>query len=125
MEREFIRAYDEPEDEYVPVKFINLTPHEIVVRVRNMKKTFGPSGTIARVETSQERVGWIDGIELVETIYGEVTGVPEPQENTVYITSSLVASRLPERRDVVAPDTGPTAIRENGQIVAVTRFQKP
>lgn len=125
MEREFIKAYDEPEDAYVPTKFVNLTPHEIVVSTRNIKKTIGPSGQIARVETSQEHVDWLDGIELVKTVYGDVTGVPEPEENVVYIVSSLVASRLPEREDVVAPDTGPTAIRENGQIVAVTRFQKP
>jgi len=125
MEREFIKAYDEPEDAYVPTKFVNLTPHEIVVSTRNIKKTIGPSGQIARVETSQQHETWLDGIELVRTVYGDVIGVPEPEDGVVYIVSSLVASRLPERVDVVAPDTGPTAIRENGQIVAVTRFQKP
>ncbi|RLI11543.1 hypothetical protein DRO33_03915 [Candidatus Bathyarchaeota archaeon] len=47
----------------------------------------------------------------------------EPLE--VYVVSSLVAQAVKGRKDVVAPDTGPTAIRnEQGQIVAVTRFQR-
>jgi len=35
----------------------------------------------------------------------------------------LVAQHV-RRPDVLAPDTGPTAIREGGQIVAVTRLQR-
>lgn len=111
-------------------KIVNLTGHDIVVLTEGEKITFPASG-IARVETSQDEIGQVlnglttKGISLMKTFYGKVTGLPEPEPNTIFIVSSLVASRVPEREDVVAPDTGPTAIRENGQIVAVTRFQKP
>lgn len=42
-----------------------------------------------------------------------------------FSVSSLVAQAVVGREDVVAPDTGPTAIRdEAGRIVAVRRFQQ-
>ena len=53
----------------------------------------------------------------------EVCEYQEPK--AIYIVSSLVAQAVAGRNDVVAPDAGPTAIRnEQGQIVAVTRFQR-
>ncbi|RME25645.1 MAG: hypothetical protein D6800_07370, partial [Candidatus Zixiibacteriota bacterium] len=54
---------------------------------------------------------------------GDVEGLPDPQDGTVYLVSSMVLSAVRGRRDVVAPDTGPTAIRdETGRITAVTRL---
>lgn len=107
------------------LELVNLTPHEIVLRTDQGDIKIAPNAPAARCAVEQETIGMINGIPLVKTVYGTVTGVPDPQKDVIFITSSLVASRLPERSDVVAPDTGPTAVRENGQIVAVTRFQKP
>ena len=106
-------------------KLVNLTPHDIVVRKADGDLMVPPSGLVARVTTSQEVVGDIDGVPIVRTIFGEVQGLPDPELDTVYIVSSLVLGALKgSRSDVVSPDTGPTAIRnEAGQIVAVTRFQ--
>ena len=56
-------------------------------------------------------------------LYGEVEGLPEPQPGVLYIVSMLVAQRV-MRADVVSPDSGPTAIRENGQIVAVRALNR-
>lgn len=107
-------------------EFVNLTPHEIVVRVGDKEIRIKPSGNIARCEVKQREWAYANGIPVVKTEYGEITGLPQKTGNHIYITSSLVASRVPEREDVVSPDTGPTAIRnEAGQIIAVTRFQKP
>jgi len=108
-------------------KFINLTSHAISVK-KNDGSTFTvePSGIIARVSTHEQVIGELDGVPLVTRKFGEVENLPEPTEGTIYIVSSLVLSALNGREDVVAPDTGATAIRnEDGHIVAVTRFVAP
>lgn len=107
------------------MKVVNLVKHEVVVRRPDGDRIYQPSGIEARVASSQEVVGDLDGSPIARTIFGEVQGLPDPQPDTIYIVSSLVLGALRgSRPDVVAPDTGPTAIRNNnGQIVAVTRFQ--
>jgi hypothetical protein len=53
-----------------------------------------------------------------------VDGIPATAEGVTYIVSGMVLDALAGSRlaDVVAPDTGADAIRENGQIVAVRGF---
>jgi hypothetical protein len=110
------------------MKMVNLTPHAICVRVGDKELQFPPSGQIARVAASAEPCAdvVIDGVEVpsVATRYGDVEGLPEPAEGTMYIVSALVLGRVTGRSDVVAPDTGPTAIREAGQVKAVVRFTR-
>ena len=109
--------------------FINLTPHAISVRKENGSTfTVEPSGIVARVATHEQKIGELDGVPLMKRSFGEVENLPEVKEGTIYIVSSLVlpAAAAAGRTDVVAPDTGATAIRdENGHIVAVTRFVAP
>jgi len=86
-----------------------------------------PSGQVARVSATAQQVGTItiDGFDfpVVKTVFGEVTGLPEPQEDTVYIVSTLVLSAVQGRKDVVAPNTG-AAIRDSeGRVVGVPGFQ--
>ncbi|GIW55362.1 MAG: hypothetical protein KatS3mg082_1766 [Nitrospiraceae bacterium] len=106
------------------MKFVNLTPHEVRVADQDgtVFLTIPPSGQVARVATTSVMVGEVDGIPIYRTALGDVTGLPEPQEGVTYVVSTLVA-QVVSRPDVVAPDTGPTAIRENGQVVAIRRFQ--
>lgn len=103
---------------------INLTPHPIVIRCQDgTETTIPPSGTVARVSTTDEVVGTcpVTGAPIVRRVFGEVIGLPE--EGVPCLVSSLVLSAVPGREGVYAPDTGPTAIRnESGQIVAVTRL---
>ena len=106
------------------VKFINLTPHTINIKTPDGVIAVEPSGDIARVATQEEVVASVDGIPLVKRGFGDVEGIPAPQEGTIYIVSALVASAT-SRPDVVAPDTGPTAVRnEKGHIEYVTRLIK-
>ena len=104
------------------MELINLTPHSVVVEGLG---TF-ESGGLARVATTQKVVGNVNGIEIVETVQGEVEGLLEIEEGKMYIVSGMVLSALKgSRTDVIAPDTGSTAIRnEKGQIIAVTRFTR-
>lgn len=106
--------------------FINLTPHALtVIAADGGEHVFEPSGQLARVGSSQEMLPQIGGFTVAKTVWGMVTGVPAPQEGTVYIVSAIVLGHCTDRPDVVGPDTGPTAIRnEKGHIVAVRGFVK-
>lgn len=109
------------------MNLVNLTPHPIIIRPEGGDEMIiPPSGVVARVATTACVVAEIGGIPIVATRYGAVEGLPEPAPETLYITSSLVAQAAASegRVDVVAPDTGPTAVRdEEGRIVAVRRLQ--
>jgi len=127
-----------------PMKFVNLTPHEVVVEADGVRCSF-PSEGNARVIVKQSPYKQVcvdesftiqggDGrtmanIPLFLNLYGAVEGLPDPQPKTLYIVSLMVINALraesPDgviRGDVVSPDSGPTAIREDGKIVAVRGF---
>ena len=110
------------------VKFVNLTPHKVVLRTPKGEDIIvPPSGTIARVSTHEQKAGELAGVPLIKRSFGEGENLPERKDDTIYIVSSLVLSAVPaDRTDVVAPDTGATAIRNSdGQIEAVTRLVLP
>ena len=105
---------------------LNLTPHAITLALPyGGSVTIPPSGRLARV-TSQEVVvgevvvGAMQGAPIIKRQFGAVEGLPD--DGTPCLVSALVLSACPGRAGVYAPDTGPTAIRENGQVVAVTRL---
>jgi hypothetical protein len=68
----------------------------------------------------------LDDVPVVVRQWGGAAGLLEPKEDTVYIVSGMVRQAMgANRRDVVAPATGPMdgAIRDNqGNIVAVTKW---
>lgn len=101
---------------------LNLTPHPIVIRTEDGSETvLPPSGRVARVTTTEEVVGSINGVPVVRRTFGAVEGLPE--DDTPCVVSALVLSAVPGRPNTYAPDTGPTAVRdERGQIQAVTRL---
>jgi hypothetical protein len=107
---------------------INLTPHtiNIVGADGTVAKVYPPSGQQARVSSRAEVVGAVDGVPIVRTVFGELSGLPEPQEGTLFIVSSVVAQAVAGRDDVVAPDTGPESVVRDaeGKIIGVRRFQK-
>jgi hypothetical protein len=102
---------------------INLTPHAVTIRVGDCDVVIPPSGRVARV-TSQEVPGdpiW--NVPTVRRVWGGVEGLPGPAPGILYLVSSLVLEHVHGRDDVLAPDTGPTAVRDAaGQIVAVRRL---
>jgi hypothetical protein len=112
-------------------KFINLTNHSLNIHgdQNNTILTIPPHGVVARVTPSQTTVDTINGIDIVRTVFGTVEGLPAPEQNTVYIVSTLVLQALRDsgihRDDVVAPDTSPASAVRNGdgQIIGVRRFQ--
>jgi hypothetical protein len=106
----------------IGMKFVNLTPHDISV------EGFGvipASGAVARVTVAQRDIGTRGGVRLRQSVKGLVEGIPAPQDETTYVVSGMVLDALNGARvaDVVAPDTGADALRnEKGHIVAVRGF---
>lgn len=88
------------------MKIMNLTPHAItfVSEDGNILLKVEPSGQLARVAANTETVGECCGIPVTKTVYGTVEGLPEAQDGTVYVVSSLVAGRVPDRDDVFIPN---------------------
>lgn len=96
---------------------INLTPHAInFLREDNsVLATVEPSGTIARASQTRDRVSEVNGIPVNQCSYGSVTGLPDPQPETIYLVSALTAQACRNRSDVFIVDD---AVRnESGQII--------
>jgi len=105
------------------MKLVNLTPHAINIADAegNIIRTIPPTSPPARATSRPVAKGEIDGIPFVETLFGEVENLPDPQPDTYLIVSLVViAAAAPERDDLVRPDTGPTCVRDGeGKIIAV------
>lgn len=97
------------------MNIINMTPHDITIVRPDNNIVIPASGRLARVSSRTETVGEIDGIPVTTTVFGEVEGLPAPKDGVVYVVSSLVAGRVPERSDVFVPNE---SVRdESGRIV--------
>ena len=93
------------------MQFVNLTPHAIHLP----GLTVEPSGAVARCKESTIVVGHFGGVDLTVKEYGQVEGLPEPKENTMYIVSMLVRLGCPDRRDIASP--GDLVRDDKGQII--------
>lgn len=129
-------------------RIVNLTPHAITIVSTSGEVEILPEPTPARVSSAPGKqlqstgCGCDAGCDacggefsvpltaggaalMAAPTWGEVEGLPEPQEGTIYVVSSLVAARCAGRRDVFSPGTGPNdgCVRdEKGRIVGVTRL---
>lgn len=107
-------------------RIVNLTPHAIsVIHTDGTTHTFEPSGTVARVTTTQTALESVSGFAVNQTVWGAVENLPEPTPGVVFLVSGMVLGQCLDRPDVVGPDSGPSAVRnEKGHIVAVRGFVK-
>lgn len=98
--------------------FVNLTPHDLKL---NDGTVIPASGTVARVAANFSD---FDQNGVCHQQFGDVQGLPAPQDGTLYVVSALVLTAVKDQRpDVVAPATGhPQCIRDNGMIVSVPGF---
>lgn len=100
------------------MEFRNYTPHTISLN----NGTQFPSEGLARVANTFTE--FVEGI--CEVHFGDIQGLPEPQEGVLYIVSALVlsAAKAAGRTDCVAPATGhPDCIRDaKGFILSVPGF---
>lgn len=89
------------------MNLVNITPHAIVIRVGTQHVTVPPSGQVARVATQTIPTGVVEfgGIEIptYRQVAGDVTGLPDPQDDTIFVVSSMVRLASPGRPDVASP----------------------
>lgn len=130
-------------------RVVNLTPHNInFVKPFNVEigrdkigtpeyiteertYTLPPSGQVARCKVDREKIdsvwtedidGWDITLPITKSKFGEVEGLPEPQEGMIYIVSNLVAQAVPHREDVFFPDD---LVRDaNGNIIGCRALGK-
>ncbi|MBY9080972.1 hypothetical protein KIH86_02920 [Paenibacillus sp. HN-1] len=111
-------------------RFVNLTPHALNLYDAErtlVVLTVPAEDQMVRVSQQYVQVPAVGGHPVVRSTYGAVVGLPEPQYNTYYIVSLLVAQALADsgihRTDILVPDTGAGAVRnESGGIIGTTRF---
>ena len=104
------------------MKIVNLTPHELNLMPQGPDGpvvTIPPSGQVARCQVNRVQIYTVtvDGISVPvnKTQFGTVSGLPDPQPDTIYVVSTLVAQAVPDRRDVFIVDD---AVRDNqGRII--------
>ena len=102
----------------------NLTPHSINFQNKAGEVIEIPaSGTVARLPMKSVVLESDLPFEVRTTEYGDVEGIPAVGEGP-FIVSALVLGKLGSeyRGQAFAPDTGPTAVRENGLVKYVTGF---
>ena len=121
--------------------FVNLTPHPISLANKDGEVfcDIPPSGDVARVKVTVEKTFSVVTlpIPVVKNTYGDIENLPlretckSPsmelaEKAPIYIVSALVLNALrlnSDRKDVIAPDTGPSCVRDSdGRIIAVTQF---
>lgn len=90
------------------MKIVNLTPHSINFVNEGGEEILEvkPSGSLARVTSRTVTVEGETycGIPVTKTVYGEVEGLPDPEDGTIFVVSGIVAQRVPDRRDVFIPN---------------------
>jgi len=97
-------------------EIINMTPHPIIIvgeegqEVKRFEK-----GNQIRLTSRTEPEGYIAGIPISHTVFGEPEGLPEYKKGTFYIVSQLVKSALPYRKDLLVP--AEVVRDENGNII--------
>jgi hypothetical protein len=88
-------------------RLVNLTPHTIHLLTANGSPIAEIPATPqpARCAEHTTRTGWLQvnhhPVPLLQTAYGAVTGLPEPQPDTWYLVSRPVADATPERDDLL------------------------
>lgn len=105
--------------------FINLTPHDVVLRLGGTDYVFPASGHLARVKAEEKIIGNLHGVPVTQHRYSDIEFPEDLVRGKVAIVSSMFldAAPLDLTFTCVSPDTGKTCIREDGRVVAVTRFR--
>lgn len=89
------------------LKVYNLTPHDLNIIDSDGNVTVIPkSGAVARVGTTEVLVGRLGQIEVVQRHFGDVDwgfDMPQMKKDTAYVVSSLVASAVGDRHDILVP----------------------
>lgn len=108
---------------FMTTNIINLTTHEIVIKVNDDSIVIKPHGTVCRVQEETKTVSYIDGIPVRVSRPTAVEGLPPRKDGTVYFCSGMAAAAAWSlgRADVVCPSTNEEDLirNEKGHVVAI------
>ena len=108
------------------IKVVNCTPHDVNLITEKGNITFPRSGIIPRLTEQQVKINSINSngieIDIMKKSFLEPEGLPEPQENTIFIVSALVAGAIKNRDDLLIPND--TVRDEQGRIVGCRSLAK-
>lgn len=105
----------------------NFTPHPIILLSDGGEEIARfPSEGIARCTARQIPDGTVTiagkSVPIVRTDFGEVTGLPVPEADTLLIVSRVVLSAVSDRNDLIVPDG---IVRDDsGRIIGCTSFSR-
>ena len=91
------------------MKLVNLTPHSVTITTAGGRSLEVPaSGQVARVAAEATEAGEIwagrcNPVPLITQTFGEVVGLPAPEEGKFFIVSALVRAACPDRYDIGSP----------------------
>lgn len=87
------------------ITFVNLTPHSLDILLDDGEQLHIPhdkNDPYVRSVQSNTPTRKVGRVQLYKSTFGEIEGLPEPAENTIYIVSAIIAERI-RREDVIAP----------------------
>ncbi len=106
-------------------KLVNLTPHDINILGEDgeILETLPFDELPARCRVERHLIGGIGNYPLYESVFGDVGNLFNPEENTLYVVSRIVAEAMKgERTDLIIPED---IVRdETGQILGCRGFAK-
>lgn len=113
------------------MKLINLTGRKLDIYNKEGKEIIVsiPSDGTATVQVSRTECGKVGDFALHRTKYGEIEGLPEPENGTIYIVNFFVLNALRyhnmDRSDCVSPDTAAQSVIRNeyGHVIGIRGFQ--
>ena len=73
------------------MNILNYTPHDIHM-IKGDETITIPSSGLARCQEIKNKVGEVNGFPVYAVSFGEVTGLPEPQPDTIIVVSQLTAN---------------------------------
>lgn len=99
--------------------FKNYTPHTI-----NIVGHFSidPELQPARCHVESHFAGTHQGVPLVKSTFGRVSGLPDPEPGVLLIVSMVVRSACPDRIDLVSP--GDLERDEEGRVIGCKNLVK-
>jgi hypothetical protein len=101
-----------------------MTPHKIVVLnpTTNQATTYPKSGTVARAHVERQLDDkTIDGNSITNIVVTKVN-IPQPTEGIYYIVSMQTKNQLPNRPDLLVPDSINATRGIDGKVTSVPGF---
>jgi hypothetical protein len=110
------------------VNIHNLTPHPLVVcdADGNACVTILPSGILPRCQQTDRKVGELElegvTVDIVETVFGEISDLPEPEPRVFLVVSAVTAQAARGRSDLLIPSD---PVRDSeGRVIGCRRFAR-